>query len=569
MAFPSDFLEQLRARIPVSEVVGKYVTLKKRGHEFVGLSPFKREKTPSFTVNDSKGFYHCFSSGEHGDIVSFLMAMEGLTFIEAVERLAHSIGLAMPEIKKEAPEVRQKKKTLYDVVSFAGRYFRHHLKSDQSDLAQNARRYLEARHLPSSLQDHFMIGLSDGVDEHMVTAAAKEGFTRQDLLDAGLCRRDDKGRYYSFFRERIIFPVQDVQGRIVAFGGRLFVEGAQGGKYINSPETSLFDKGRILYNFYHARSYYKSHQLLIVEGYMDVITLHQYGFPCVVAPLGTALTESQMALVWRSFDDPCLCFDGDEAGIKAAHRAAFRILPHVKPGKTLQFLFFPEGEDPDSFLKHRGQDVFKELLAKQKSLFDVVWEACVSQYVAKSGKIGQTPEMKAMLEKEINQHVTSIQDPLVQKYYQRMFRDKLWQEFSVKRRDKNHSYQKGLHNKIEEKPLITGDVVKYVNKQEHLKQKIMLATLLNHPLLVHDFFDDLARVRWDHSLEKIVFALQDYILSGEEQSLKEYIQSCTQDSLQDILCEEVYQFASQAREDALADDAKYFMTHMISFYRDK
>jgi len=353
MRFPPQFLDELRARLPVSEVVGKRVRLKKAGREWKGLSPFNKERTPSFFVNDQKGFYHDFSSGKHGDIFSFVMESEGVTFPEAVERLAGLAGMAMPKMSRQAEVEEGRRRTLHEVVGLAAQFFEATLATRSG---ARARGYLADRGLDPATQLKFRIGYAPperfALKEHL----GGLGVSVDDIIAAGLLvAGDDIPIPHDRFRDRVMFPISDLGGRIVAFGGRALDKEARA-KYLNSPETALFHKGRMLYNGAAARK--AAHQgapVIVVEGYVDVIALVTAGYEGAVAPLGTALTDDQLALLWKMADEPMLCFDGDAAGRRAAYRAVDLALPHLKPGKSLRFASLPQGHDPDDLVRSGGR----------------------------------------------------------------------------------------------------------------------------------------------------------------------------------------------------------------------
>ncbi|MBZ0216965.1 MAG: DNA primase, partial [Fimbriimonadaceae bacterium] len=343
MRFSPQFLDEIRARLAVSDVVGRKVRLQKRGREFVGLSPFNPEKTPSFTVNDQKGFYHCFSSGKHGDIFGFVMETEGLEFPEAVERLANEAGIALPKPDPVAAERAQRDKTLYDVQELACAYFEEQL---QSRAGAAARGYLSDRGVDPLTQQKFRLGYAPR-DRHALKQYLAAHDVPVDVMNRSglIISGDDIAVSYDRFRDRIMFPISDSRGRMIAFGGRALSPDAKA-KYLNSPETPIFHKGGNLYNAFNAReAAHKRGTAIVVEGYMDVIALAMAGFTNAVAPLGTALTEDQLGLLWRMGDEPVLCFDGDSAGRKAMYRAIDLALPKLSPGKSLSFALLPEGQD--------------------------------------------------------------------------------------------------------------------------------------------------------------------------------------------------------------------------------
>src|SRR5271167_1183342 len=319
MKFPPEFLDEIMARLPVSKVVGARVKLRKAGREWRGLSPFTSEKTPSFFVNDQKRFFHDFSSGKHGTIFNFLMETEGLSFPEAVERLAGMAGLAMPN-RSDADAAEDKKRaSLVEVLAFAARIFESNL---QQPIGAKARGYLSDRGLGPPVQQRFSLGYSSPERFALRDGLAAKGVGVEQMIEAGLLvHGDDIAVPYDRFRDRVMFPIQDRSGRVIAFGGRAMEPGAKA-KYLNSPETELFHKGGLLFNHHRARkAMSEREEIVVVEGYVDVIAMTQAGFPRAVAPLGTALTADQCALLWSMASEPILCFDGDKAGHKAAFRA--------------------------------------------------------------------------------------------------------------------------------------------------------------------------------------------------------------------------------------------------------
>ncbi len=329
MAFPPRFLEDIRDRVGLADVVGRRVKLIRKGREHLGLCPFHTEKTPSFTVNEDKGFYHCFGCGAHGDVISFIQNTENLSFPEAVEQLAGMAGLAMPE---ETPEERarmQRQAGLAEAAEAAAHWFAARLRDAAGKAALG---YLAERGVDDAALRRFRLGFAPDSREALKQALTGQGFTEAVLVEAGLLIQPEDGRpSYDRFRGRVIFPIADRKGRVVAFGGRI-LEG-DGPKYLNSPETPLFHKGRMLYNMDHAVPAARDGaEVVVAEGYMDVIALDRAGFHAAVAPLGTALTEDQIAALWKLSDEPVLCFDGDEAGGRAAARAADRALPLLRCG---------------------------------------------------------------------------------------------------------------------------------------------------------------------------------------------------------------------------------------------
>ncbi len=409
MRFDQSFLDEIRARLPVSQVVSKRVKLKKQGREYIGLSPFKQEKTPSFTVNDQKGFYHCFASGEHGDIFKFLQVTEGLAFPESVERLAGEAGLDMPKASPGEEQREKGRDRLREVLEAACAFFESALKDVPGS---SARDYLRERGVTAETRDAFRIGYGGrdrhGLKEHL----AAKGFGAEEMAEAGvIISGEDIAVSYDRFRMRLIFPIRDHRGRVIAFGGRALSADVKA-KYVNSPETPLFHKGHVLFNLGGARqAAYEREQIIVVEGYMDVIALAQAGFPNAVAPLGTALTEDQMKLLWRMASEPVLCFDGDEAGRKAAYRAVDTALPLLEPGKSLKFTFMPGGQDPDDLIREQGAGAFAAQIEKSRPLAGVLWAREVG------GGDFSTPERRAALEDRLAELLKQIKAKRVRRHY--------------------------------------------------------------------------------------------------------------------------------------------------------
>ena len=400
MRFGEHFLDELKARVRPSEVVGKHVKLKRQGREFAGLSPFTTEKTPSFFVNDEKGFYHCFSSGKHGDAISFLMEVEGLSFPEAVERLANMAGMAMPAVDPEAEKRAEQNKKTISWIEQAQNFYE---KSLRRDIGQNARTYLKSRGLTGEDCVRFGIGYAPDSFDALRDELTQQGAKMERLVEAGLLIQPDDNRTnkkpWDRFRNRIMFPISDARGRLIAFGGRALSKDDKA-KYLNSPETNLFHKGKLLYRYPEARKALSAPKngargLIVAEGYMDVIALAKAGFEHAVAPLGTALTEDQLELLWRAGPEPVLCFDGDKAGVRAAFRSVERALPLIKPGQTLRFALLPEGKDPDDLIREQGPSAMQDVLDRSIPLVDMLWRREVN------AERLDTPEAKAGLKDRI------------------------------------------------------------------------------------------------------------------------------------------------------------------------
>jgi DNA primase len=443
MRFPPSILDEIRARLPVSAVVGRRVKLVKSGREFKGLSPFQPEKTPSFYVNDQKGFYHCFSSGKHGDIFRFVTETEGLPFPEVVERLANEAGVTLPKFAPEAVEQEKKRKDLYDVVELAAKFFEAQL---QKPVGANARAYLAKRQFTDRTQAEFRMGFAPESRDALLIYLRSHNVSDQQMIDAGLVIEPEGDRaLYDRFRNRVIIPIQDGQGRVVAFGGRVLdPEGKP--KYLNSPETALFKKGFLVFNGHRAReAAFKAGTVIATEGYLDAIAVWQAGIRHVVATLGTAFTEEQIATLWRFAPEPIICFDGDKAGVAAANRAIDRILPALKTGFSFRFAILPQGQDPDDLIRTKGVDAFAAVTAKASGLWDALWQRETAHFDAGS------PDRQAMLEKTFKDMITQIGDPLVRRRYELSMRFRLnqffWEQGGGKRSGKP-GFKNGVREQV-------------------------------------------------------------------------------------------------------------------------
>ena len=414
MSLPPDFLDDLRARTGLAAVVGRRVKLTRAGREMKGCCPFHNEKSPSFYVNEDKGFYHCFGCGAHGDAIRFVMEQDGLPFMDAVKALAAEAGLTVPEMRREDPEA-QKRAGLYDIMEAAGDWFRAQA---QAAGGADARAYLQRRQVSAALSAQFGLGFApDSRDSLSKALKAKfEALEPQQLLDAGLAGEAD-GRRYDRFRGRLMFPIHDPRGKPVGFGGRILGDGEP--KYLNSPEGPVFHKGKLLYNYHRAApSARKSGRLLVVEGYMDVVGLAGAGLLEAVAPLGTALTEDQMQLAWKLVGEPMLAFDGDSAGLRAASRAATRALPLIAPGRSLRFVALPKGQDPDDIARTGGKAAIEALLKGALPL-----ERFLFEREADAAPL-DTPERRADFRQRLKALANEIADQDLRRDYLRTWLDR-------------------------------------------------------------------------------------------------------------------------------------------------
>lgn len=500
-------MQDLKDRLTLSEVIGRRVKITRAGREFKACCPFHGEKTPSFTINDDKQFYHCFGCGAHGDAVGFVMQHDNLSFIDAIEQLASQAGMEVPRQSPQEVEDSRREKSLYALMDDTTKFFERALRDPKTP---DALKYLKERGLPDEIITAFRLGYSPADGQALRSHLKSLEYTDEQMIEAGVIRVSDQGREpYSFFRDRVMFPVADRRGRVVAFGGRVLPEHfrpiPQGGhkppKYINSAETTLFHKGRMVYGESHARQAAGDGQrVVVVEGYLDVIACFQAGFRGAVAPLGTALTDDQILNLWKMIPGeekfPILCFDGDNAGQRAAVRAAENLLPHLKPNHSARFAFLPPGQDPDSLVRHEGPKALGAVLDSAISLADFLWNHHTSE------KSFDSPELRAGLEKTLEDQAARIADRTVQQYYRQAFRDKLQQTYGSARRN-DGNYQNKNNKFRSSQPQVTLPAPgrdKYL-----LSVRILLATAINHPQIVSDVDEEMGRlsVKGDTRLDEM------------------------------------------------------------------
>ncbi len=502
MAFSEQFLDELRARTGLADVISGRVKLAKKGREHLGLCPFHKEKTPSFTVNEEKGFYHCFGCGAHGSAFDFVMETDGLTFPEAVEKLAGEAGLEVPRETPQDRERHKQRQTLFDVTEKACRFFERRLSMPEG---KHALDYLKRRGFNDDVIKRFRLGFAPDGRDILKNALAKDGVDENLMVGAGmLIRPDDQeartgaartgksakeartgaartGKQkpkppYDRFRGRVMFPITDQRDRVIAFGGRT-LGGQDAGtdinapKYLNSPETALFHKGRVLYGLKSASGpARKAGAIIVTEGYTDVIALNQAGFENAVAPLGTALTEDQMRLLWRIAPEPVLCFDGDQAGEKAAARAAERALPLLASGFGLRFAMLPRGEDPDSLIKSGGADAMARVIESALPLSEVLWR------METGGRLPKTPEQRAAIQKRLGNYAREITDGTLRSHFMSLFNDRIWagSRFGAGKKGKTGDWAPSMALEL------NAQTKSPVSTPERA-QRVLLAIIINHP----------------------------------------------------------------------------------------
>jgi len=455
MKFSTETLNEIKDKISVSQVVEKTVQLKKRGKEFIGLSPFTKERTPSFTVNDEKQFYHCFSTNKHGDIFTFLVEIGGLSFPEAVEKLADEAGVKLGTFSPEEEEKINKSKKIYEALEISKSFFSSQIFDNDNLLAL---KYLRNRDLDNEIINSYEIGYAPQGNK-LEKFLLSKGISHEIMTLAGMTIKDEnkKDNFYDRFRNRIIFPIRDIRNRVVGFGGRVINDNDQP-KYLNSPETPVFHKGSLLYNFSKIKPNLQDNDnLIVVEGYMDVVSLASKGFRNAVAPLGTAITETQLNILWKESNSPIICFDGDKAGKQASFRATEIALKLLKPNKTLRFINLPNNLDPDDYIKNYGIESFKKFVNKASPLTSIVWDLCLQESNI------DTPEGKAGFETLLRTKLNLISDKSIKKHYGLLFKDMLDQFFYTKKTERKISkpgnyekYSGKLKNSLKIKNSILG-----------------------------------------------------------------------------------------------------------------
>lgn len=565
MAYPPRFMDELKSRTSLMAVVARRVKLTKRGNEYIGCCPFHNEKTPSFHVVEDKGFYHCFGCGVNGDAISFCMESEGLSFNEAIEHLAQNAGMEVPKSSPADIQAQQQQLGLYDITEQACQFFQTALYSPQGKQALN---YLHGRGLSDSTIKHFRLGYAPAGNE-LQTHLTAHDISKQDMDDLGLVRFNDRGGY-AFFRDRVMFPICDERGRPIAFGGRFMGDEklAKTGKYVNSPDTPLFDKGRTLYNLHNAKTIArKSNEIIVAEGYMDVIAMTQAGIANAVAPLGTATTEHQLHKLWRLVDEPTLCFDGDNAGRRAGERAGERALPILTPGKSLNLCYMPQGLDPDDFIKQQGANALSDHLKNTIPLVQSIWESEYHQ------KPLNTPETKAEFEKRLINRANEIADKTVADYYRGTFKDWIWQK--IKRpQNKTTRGKTGKGVKWNADPInsMERELKSLPQTMARRRQQTVLAVGINHPELTNLYWDSYDTLPLDNDLSQIRNALLSELLDTPNATADHLAQILTPlypKPMAEILSPSLYTLSPQAKPTAEITNAQSLLDDILSLNDDE
>lgn len=568
MTISPRFMEELRSRLVLSDIIGRKVRLTRAGREHKGCCPFHNEKTPSFYVNDDKQFYHCFGCGAHGDAIGFAMSHDNLSFIEAIEALAGEAGMEVPQATPQEIAKAKEEKSLYSLMEDATRWMEGQLRAPENN---SAYRYIVDRGNTEEQLNNFRVGYAPADAQAIRKQMLSMGYNDAQMIECGVLRAGKDGREpYAFFRERIMFPVPDRRGRIVAYGGRILPDHLRPpdrgdyvpAKYMNSSDTPLFHKGSQLYGEPRARqAAIDGHSVIVVEGYVDVMACAKAGYPGAVAPMGTALTEEQIMVLWRMIPTerkvPILCFDGDNAGRRAAARAAERILPLLKADHSARIAFLPDGQDPDSLVNGQGEKALSSIIAAAMPLVDFLWMHHTAE------KNFDTPEDRAGLTKALEADVLRIPDREVQHYYRQAFREKVQKTFGQAYGNKGqggyNSNKKPWGKKPQELP-VTAMKRPSFSRQKIMSQ-ILLAAILNHPILFDQVEEDLGRLHIKEGrLDELRQALIGCLCEGSDVSPSDLHRQLSEmgfvSEIRGLLSESIYTHARFARPQSEIEDVQ-------------
>lgn len=503
MRFPPSFIERLRDIALMSDVVGARIPLKQFGREYKACCPFHKEKTPSFTVNNEKNFYHCFGCGAHGDAIEFVRKYENLSYPESIERLAHEVGLPLPELSAQEEKQARVEKTLHDVCEAACVWFEQQLAASSGGIARD---YLEKRGLRPQTIRQFRIGYAPDEPRLLHQHLKKNGYDDKLQQEAGLISNRDGRSIYDRFRGRVIFPIRNGRGKVVAFGGRLLQAANNPNlpKYLNSPETPLFKKGELLFNMDLAKSpARKDNMAVVMEGYTDVVAAWQAGILYGVATLGTAVTPMHLQLLWKLAKEPVICLDGDEAGQRAMQKAIDICLPQLAAGRSLRFAVLPVGEDPDSYINEHGKQGFERVLASSKRLSQTIWEYHQKNYTL------DLPEGRAALDDTLKSLCEKIPDSNVRQHYSSYFKSKLWERSGT---GKNRAKGQGLTRSSHVERMAAQSKAATLDNLT----RAMLELLLGCPALLHNDNREEFLAKLDISDIRMA-ALRDTMLAAAEE----------------------------------------------------
>ncbi|WP_320200576.1 DNA primase [Agrobacterium sp. rho-13.3] len=590
MRFSNSFLDEIRDRVNISDVIGRRVTWDRKKSnaskgDYWACCPFHGEKSPSFHCEDRKGRYHCFGCGVSGDHFRFLTDLDGMAFPEAVQQIADMAGVVMPQPDVQAERRERERASLQDVMEMATLFFQDQL---QTSVGARARAYLRDRGLTGRTIETFRLGFAPDSRNALKEHLASKGIAKEQMEACGLVVHENVPVSYDRFRDRIMFPILSSREKVIAFGGRAMAADALA-KYLNSNETELFHKGNVLYNFARARrATQTSGTVIAVEGYMDVIALYQAGVENAVAPLGTALTENQLDLLWKMTPQPVLCFDGDGAGIRAASRAADLALPHIKPGRSVSFALLPDGKDPDDLVRHEGRAPFDRVLAEAKPLAAMIWSRETASVSF------DTPEKRAELENRLKQIVAVIGDESVRRFYQQDIRERLnaffQPQFQRNNAPGNRNFERGgggnarngqkapargsttgagsISDRLSQSGLVKGHL-----STPALRESVLALTIVNHPQLLLEEYDEIAAIDYENrDLQRLWSQVLTYAAENAAELSREGLVSRLEVQGFDALLKVMNQQIRNARlwtatEQAAPEDAREGYTQSLSLHK--
>ncbi|MAU28725.1 MAG: DNA primase [Pelagibacterales bacterium] len=498
MAFSDNLVDIIHDKVLLSDVISKTVNLSKKGSDFIGLCPFHNEKTPSFTVSNDKGFYHCFGCGAHGDVISFIMEKESIDFKEAIKILASEAGINISDYSFKNKKISKEELKLKEILEISKDYFKINFNSTSGDKVKN---YLEKRKISLKASSYFELGFAKNISASLIAYLKDKNFSDENIIQTGLARKSNKNnQHYDFFRNRLIFPIHNHIGEVVAFGGRS-MDGLEP-KYLNSPDTILFKKRKLLFNFHRAKKYVQKKKLpfIVVEGYLDVISLYHIGVYGAVAPLGTALSEEQLILLWKVSDEPIIFMDGDEAGYRSAIRTLNIAMKILKPGKSLKFILLEDGKDPDNLVSQGKKNQILDLINNAIPMFKVFWNSEIKNLDLES------PEKRASFRLSMEKKISLINDKIIQKEYKKSFYI-YYNNFFSNKYSNNQKYQiNSNHSKLDK---LNAD---RVNKKSYasLREKNLIESVFNNPNLLKLVEEEFALLTLSNNdLEMIRLALLD------------------------------------------------------------
>lgn len=496
MAFSDNLVDIIHDKILLSDLIGRTVNLTKRGNDFIGLCPFHNEKTPSFTVSNDKGFFHCFGCGAHGDVISFVMQKESIEFKDAIKLLASEAGVDVANYSFKEKKLSKEEINVQNILEVSKDYFKNNFNSSSSKKAQI---YLEKRKISIKASNYFELGFAENMSAELIRYLKDRGHTIDNIIDSGLARKSNSNdKPYDFFRNRLIFPIHNPKGEVVAFGGRT-LENVDP-KYLNSPDTILFKKKKLLFNYHRAKTFVQKKKLpfIVVEGYLDVIALYHIGFYGAVAPLGTALSEEQLILLWKVSDEPVICMDGDQAGYRSAIRTLNIAMKILKPGKSLKFAFLKDGEDPDNLVSRNKKQELTELINNAMSMFDTFWNSEILNLDLK------TPEKRAAFRLLMEKKISAIQDKIIEKEYKKSFYNYYNNLFSG-----NYSNNK-VNNSQYNNTKLDKQNAERVNKKSYasFREKNLIESIFNNPSILKNIEEEFALLSFSNKeLESIRIAI--------------------------------------------------------------